>query len=99
MSSRTICSTGLAAFFLLAVVPAQGRESAVQAVPGIGGLYEASISAGLGYQPNPTGHESGNLPGVGFNWNRPKEDVFVYSILERGTPYSESPSSNPIRRQ
>jgi len=47
------------------------------------GLYEASISAGLGYQPNPTGPESGNLLGVGFNWNRPNEDVFGTGLREQ----------------
>ena len=46
-------------------------------------FYEASISAGLGYQPNPTGPESGNLIGFGVNWNRPNEDVFGSGLKEQ----------------
>ena len=46
-------------------------------------FYEASISAGLGYQPNPTGPESGNLLGLGVNWNRPNEDVFGSGLKEQ----------------
>lgn len=37
-----------------------------------GSLLEASLSAGVGYQPV----AGGNLLGVGLNWGRPNEDTF-----------------------
>jgi len=37
-----------------------------------GSLLEKSLSAGLGYQPDP----AGNLLGVGLNWGEPNQDTF-----------------------
>jgi porin len=38
-------------------------------------LLERSVSAGLGYQPNPIGAAAGSLLGFGANWGRPNEAV------------------------
>ncbi len=41
-----------------------------------GSLLEKSVSAGVGYQPNPIGGTAGNLLGFGANWGEPNEAVF-----------------------
>jgi porin len=41
-----------------------------------GSLLQKSVSAGVGYQPNPVGGAAGNLLGVGANWGQPNETVF-----------------------
>ncbi len=41
-----------------------------------GSLLEKSVSAGLGYQPNPIGSSAGNLLGLGVNWGEPNDTVF-----------------------
>jgi porin len=38
-------------------------------------LLEKSVSAGLGYQPQPIGSNMGNLLGVGVNWGEPNSTV------------------------
>jgi len=41
-----------------------------------GSLLEKSVSAGVGYQPNPIGRAAESLLGVGANWGQPNETVF-----------------------
>lgn len=41
-----------------------------------GNLMQSSVSAGIGYQPNPIGGAAGNLLGFGINWGQPNEAVF-----------------------
>ncbi|MFY0618767.1 carbohydrate porin [Shimia sp.] len=48
---------------------------------GGGSLYEAALSAGLGYTQDP----SRNLLGVGVNWSRPNEDTFGSGLDEQIT--------------
>ncbi|KUJ85253.1 hypothetical protein AVO45_17270 [Ruegeria marisrubri] len=46
-----------------------------------GGLYEASVSTGFGYKPNP----GGNLLGVGVNWGRPNRNTFGAALGDQWT--------------
>jgi Carbohydrate-selective porin, OprB family len=91
MSSRTTCSTGLAAFFLLAVVPAQGRESAVQADPGIGSLYGIAFNWG---EPNSATFGSGlddqYAVEAFYRWQISREIAFTPSV-----EFFKDPALNP----
>lgn len=46
-----------------------------------GSLSEASVSAGVGYQPEP----GGNVLGVGLNWSRPNADTFGLDLDDQFT--------------
>lgn len=46
-----------------------------------GSLYEASLSAGVGYSRNP----GQDLLGVGVNWSRPNEDTFGAALDDQAT--------------
>ena len=39
-------------------------------------MLQKSVSAGIGYQPNPIGGVAGSLLGFGANWGQPNEAVF-----------------------
>jgi porin len=39
-------------------------------------FLERSVSAGIGYQPNPIGASAGSLLGLGLNWGKPNEAVY-----------------------
>ncbi|MHC4564687.1 MAG: carbohydrate porin [Planctomycetota bacterium] len=41
-----------------------------------GSLLQKSVSAGIGYQPNPVGSAPGNLLGIAGNWGQPNEAIF-----------------------
>ena len=46
-----------------------------------GSLLEASVSAGIGYQPEP----GGSVLGVGLNWGRPNRDTFGADLDDQYT--------------
>lgn len=46
-----------------------------------GSIYDASVSLGVGYQPEP----NGSLLGVGLNWGRPNSDTFGTNLDDQFT--------------
>ncbi len=48
---------------------------------GGGGIYEASVSAGFGFQDQP----GGNLLGVGLNWGKPNPDTIPLDLDDQWT--------------